>query len=161
MDFTLAQTSVVGVTPYEVFLVEITNDQVSFDATDASRIVDETRILIADGYRSYAALDGYLNPIVRQENGENLFLSAGQLTSDMIAVGPIVFPYFWNNFSGGTDAQIFQPPANSTNIQVYIQIRGVALSPSGNFFDVKQMQISDMGGLSYKLICQANSSVVV
>jgi hypothetical protein len=156
MDFTLAQTSVLGVTPYQVYLIQIDNDLVNFDDTTTNKQVTTTRILIADGYRNYAALDGYLNPIVTQENGENLVLSNGQIVANTIVVGPIVFPYTQNGFSGGTDAQIFQPPiGTNNNLQIYLQIQGVALSPSGNFFQVKEMKIAGMSGLSYQLVCTA------
>jgi hypothetical protein len=160
MDFSLAVTNIVAVTPYQVYLINIVNDQIDITDTSANRVVTQTRILMADGYRSYAPFDGYLNPIVQQEDGSQLVLSNGQLTSNKIMVGPIVFPYTLNNFSGGTDIQLFQPSiGNNNNTQIYIQIRGDALSPKGNFFDIKEAVISDMGGLSYRLICEATSSV--
>ena len=161
MDFTLAQTSILGVTPYSVYVIQIVNDQIDISDTDGYRAVTETRVLIADGYRPYSAGDGYLNPIVTQELGQQLIISNGQLTSNSIELGPIVFPYTQNNFSGGTDSQLFQPAIGSyNNVQVYVQLRGVGLAPNGNYFDVDQIVISDMGGLSYRVILKSNTSAV-
>ena len=158
-DFMLAFTSIIGRSPYEVFLITITNDQVDINDTNTNRVVTEQRILIADGYRSYAAGDGYLNPIVKQLDGQQLILSNGQLTSNHLMVGPIVFPYVWNNFSGGTDATLFQPPIGSnSNTQIYVQIRGPGLSPNGNFFEVKQVVLKNMAAFSYRLLLEATSS---
>ena len=162
MDFSLAVTNIVSVTPYSVYLINIVNDQVGLNDVDTNRVVTETRILLADGYRSYAPGDGYLNPIVTQNFGEELILSNAQITANLILVGPIVYPYFWNNFHGGTDSQIFQPPSNGkVNTQIYIQIRGDSLSTDGNYFDIKEIKTKDMGGLSYYLLCEGNSTQVV
>ena len=162
MDFTLAQTSIVGVTPYSVYVYQILNDQVDISDTDGYRVVLKERILIADGYRTYASQDGYLNPIVTQEMGESLLVSNGQITSNIIILGPLVFPYTANNFTGGIDTAIFQPPIlDNNNIQVYVQLRGDALSPKGNFFDVDEIKTADMGGLSYYVVLKSNTSAVV
>lgn len=161
MDFMLAQTSVLAVTPNSVYIVEVTNDQIGFNDTSAARITKETRVLIADGYRSYAAGDGYLNPIIEEPSGQSLVLSAGQLLNQTLQLGPIVFPYNWNNFAGGTDSNLFYPLVGSNkNVQIYVQIRGVGLALNSNFYDVDHMKIADMGGLSYYLMLNANSRAV-
>lgn len=158
-DFMLAFTSIIGRTPYQIFLITITNDQIDINDVNTGRVVTEQRILIADGYRSYAAGDGYLNPIVKQLSGEQLVLSNGQLTANQLMLGPIVFPYTANGFSGGTDAALFQPPLGSnSNTQIYVQIRGPGLSPKGNFFEVKQVVLKNMAAFSYKLLLEATSS---
>ena len=150
MDFGLAVPSIVGVSEYAVYLVTIANDQVDINDTDNNRVVYTSRITVADGYRNYAAGDGFLNPIIAQENSEQLIISNGQLTSDKLLLGPLVFPYTLNSFSGGTDPIVFQPPLNNvSNLQVYIQIQGAGLSLSGNFFTVSSVKIDDMSGLSY------------
>ena len=160
MDFGLATTSIIGVSPYAVYLVNIENGQISIDDTAGSRSVTETRLLIADGYRSYASTaDGYLNPMLKQLDGQQLLISNGQLTANHLVLGPLVFPYNWNNFAGGVDATLFQPPIGANNNSaIYIQIRGPALSPFGNFFEVKHVIITKMHGLSYRLLLQSTSS---
>lgn len=158
-DFMLAFTSIIGRSPYKTYLITITNDQVDINDTGSGRTVTEQRILIADGYRDYAAGDGYLNPIVKQLDGQQLVLSNGQLTANQLMVGPIVFPYDYNNFSGGTDSALFQPPIGSnSNTQIYVQIRGPGLSTNGNFFEVKQVVLKNMAAFSYRLLLESTSS---
>ena len=118
-----------------------------------------TRLLMADGYRNYSAGDGYLNPMVKQEHGENVVLSNGQLTNNIIYLGPLVLPYILNGVCGGIDPKLFQPALNkNNNIQIYIQLRGQALSPKGNYFQVKELKISDMGGISYIVVLEATNT---
>jgi hypothetical protein len=158
-DFMLAFTSIIGRSPYHSYLITITNDQVDINDVNTGRVVTQQRLLIADGYRDYAAGDGYLNPIIKQINGEQLVLSNGQLTANQIMLGPIVFPYNWNNFAGGTDSALFQPPLGSnSNTQIYVQLRGPGLSPNGNFFEVKQVVLKNMAAFSYRLLLEATSS---
>jgi hypothetical protein len=153
---------VLGVSPYSATVITITNDQVDIDDTDGYRNITSTRVLIADGYRSYSSGDGYLNPILAQEDSQQLMISNGQLTANSLILGPIVFPYTCNGFTGGTNAQLFQPSIGANNnIQVYLQIQGAGLSPTGNYFDVDKIVICDMSGLSYKVVLKANMSVVI
>ncbi len=160
MDFMLAVPSVIGVSEYSIYLINVINDQIGFNDTSINEVITETRLLVADGYRTYAAGDGYLNPCIKQETGQNLVLSNGQLTTNKLILGPLVFPYTCNNFSGGLDSMIFQPPVGTnSNQQIFIQIRGNALSPNGNYFDVEEINIADMGGLSYYLVLKANLEV--
>lgn len=163
MDFVLAYTSIIGVTPYQVYVVQIKNDQIDINDTDSARIVSSTRITVADGYRSYAAPDGYLNPILAQDKtkGEQLIISNGKLTANRLLLGPLVFSYTANNFSGGIDPQLFQPAIGSNNnLTVYVQIQGPGLSPTGNFFTIDEIAIDSMSGLSYQVILKSNNLTV-
>ena len=158
-DFSLAMASIIGRCPFSIYLITITNDQIDINDTNNARVITEQRLLYADGYRNYAAGDGYLNPIIKQLSGEQLILSNGQLTANQLLLGPLVFPYTWNNFSGGIDSVLFQPPIGSNNnTQIYIQVRGPALSPNGNFFEVKQVVLKNMAAFSYRLLLEATSS---
>jgi hypothetical protein len=160
-DFVLAYASIVGVSPYEAYLVEITNDQIAFNDTSSGRVVSSTRILLADGYRSYAAGDGYLDALIVQEYGQQLVLSNGQLTTNILLLGPLVFPYTENGFSGGFDSTLFQPAiASNNNIQIYVQIQGPGLSPKKNFFEVKEIRLVDMSGISYLAVLSASDRTV-
>jgi hypothetical protein len=162
MDYMLAIPSILGVAQYKVYLVQVVNDQIDFNDTAASRVVSSTRLLVADGYRDYATPDGYLNPTIQQEFGAQLVLSNGQFVDAVLLLGPLVFPYTANGFSGGIDPLILQPAIGSNNnIQIYIQIQGLGLNPKGNFFDVKEIRIADMGNLSYYAVLSANDKVVI
>lgn len=161
-DQALAVPSIVGVSPYAVYLVTITNDQVQFNDTGSSRAVLTERILVADGFRSYAALDGYLNPLITQMNGEALIISGGQILATNLVMGPLVAPYSYNSFVGGTDPQLFQPLQGSTaNTQVFVQIKGTGLSPKGNWFAIKWVELDALRGLTFKVILESTSGVVV
>jgi hypothetical protein len=94
-----------------------------------------------------------------------LIVSNGLFTANHILLGPIVNPYTYNNFSGGISSDIFQPAyGTNVNAQIYIQIKGKNLNPNGNFFDIKEIVSGGKEGmntLSYKLLLQSNSSVVI
>jgi hypothetical protein len=159
MDFTLAIPAIIGVAPYSIFVVTIANDQVDINDVATNRQVTETRILLADGYRDYAGGDGYLNPFIVQSEGNQLVLSHGQLTANTLKMGPLVPPYFWNDFAGGTDSAVFQPSIGSNNnLQVFVQIRGHELTLNGNFFEVKEIVIDTLMGLSYHVMLEATAS---
>lgn len=148
--------SILGIRQYQSWLITVQNEQIGFDDSTSQRIVTQTRLLVADGYRSYSVGDGYLNLHVQQEDGQQLVISNGQITAQKLMLGPLVFPYFVNNFSGGYDPAIFQPAlGTSNNKNIYIQIRGPALSPKGNFFEVKKMVIKGMSNITYRLELEA------
>lgn len=162
MDYSLASTSISAVSPYSAYIIKIVNDQVDITDTDADRVVTESRILIADGHRWYAPGDGYLNPILEQEDGQQLIISNGQLTTTRLILGPLVFPYTTYFVSGGTDVNLFQPQIGSNNnVQVYVQVRGPGLSLKSNYFVVDRIMTEDMTGLSYKVLLISNTSVVI
>ena len=167
-DQTNAVDCIISENTKAVYVVQITNDQVAFNDTSAARVVSSNRITIADGYRPYVAtddtpFDGYLNPYVRQLTpSEVKVLSPGQLSSNMFLVGPILFPYTFNSHSYGLDPLlIFQPAiGNNNNNQVYVQIFGVGLPSTSNYFAVKQIVLAGKGilaGLSYKVLVEATN----
>lgn len=160
-DQALALPSILGVSQYAVFLITVSNDQVDINETDTQRLVSKKRIVIADGYRAYSSADGYLNPMLSQEEGEQLIISAGKLTANRLLLGPLVFPYTLNNFSGGFDPQLLQPANGGGNKQVYIQIQGIGLSPSGNFFTIKELVLDQMSNISYSVVLQSNLLSIV
>jgi hypothetical protein len=151
LDFGMVGVNVVGLKPYQVDLITIQNDQIGFNDVSTGRSVNVFRLLVADGYRFYAPGDGYLNPKVTQESGEQLMVSGGQLTSITIRLGPFCFPYNVNNFAGGKDPALFQP----TSGQVYVRIMGPGMAAEGNFFDVMKVATDNMGNLTYYLILTA------
>lgn len=149
-------TSIVGITQYQVWLINVTNDPIGFDDASNQRSVTQTRLTVADGYRTYAVGDGYLNPRVRQVDGEQLLISNGQITAQKLMLGPFVFPYTVNGFSGGIDPVKFQPAIGNTNsTEIYIQLRGPALSPKSNFFEVKKIVLLGMNNIAYRLELEA------
>jgi hypothetical protein len=134
---------------------------VAFDDVSTNRVIQETRLLVADGYNQFAPPDGYLNPMIEQENGQQLTISNGAITANTLKLGPFAFPYTYNNFSGGIDPIIFEPPNDgSNNIQLYIHIVGTSLSPKGNYFSIKRIMIDGMGDISYSLLLEAFPGVV-
>jgi hypothetical protein len=158
MDFGLANASIVGVAEYNVYLITVVNDVIGFGDSNTSLATTAQRIVIADGYRSYAGGDGYLNPIIQQNNGQNIVLSNGLITANTLTLGPIVLTYFANNFAGGIDPVNFQPATGTNNnTQIYIQIGGPGLSPTGNFFQIKEVIINGMSNLSYQLLLIATA----
>lgn len=158
MDQALALPSILGVSQYQSYLITITNDQISSSDPSNQKVVVETRLTVADGYRCNVP-GFYLNPMVKQMQGEQIVLSNGQLTNNLLLLGPFVFPYCWRGCSFGTDPQIFQPASHKTsNIQVYLQIKGLGLSPKGNFFEIKEIKIDDMSNLSYQLVLEATKT---
>jgi hypothetical protein len=149
-----------------IYVVVVSNDQVAFNDTSAARVVSKTRITIADGYRPYIAqqdspFDGYLNPDVRQLTPAEIKLySPGQLSSNMFLIGPILFPYVFGGKNYGLDPLlVFQPSiGGNNNLQVYVQIFGLGLPNTTNYFVIKRIILSGKGiaeGLAYKVLIEA------
>lgn len=162
-DQMLAVPSILGVATYQSFITLITNDQVDINDTDTSRLVTSTRLLIADGYRVYAGTsDGYLNPELHQEKGEQLIISNGKLTANRLILGPLAFPYSLNGLSSGIDPQLFQPAigSNNNNISLYVQIKGIGLNPNTNFFTVEEIILDDMANLLYRVVLKSNNLTI-
>lgn len=150
----------------QVFVVQVLNSQIGYNDTGASKIVNTTRITIADGYRAFVAqddtpFDGYLYPCVRQLSpAETKILANGQLSTNMFLVGPILFPYTYNGNSYGLDPlATFQPSiSGNSNQQMYVQLFGVGLPTTTNLYAVKQIVLTGKGilpGLSYKVLIEA------
>lgn len=160
MDEGLAIPSIMGVSEYQSYLIIITNDQINSDDSSNNKVVVTSRLTVADGYRCWAPRDGYLNPMLKQMAGEQITISNGQLTNNLLVLGPLVFPYEICCETRGTDPQRFQTVSyQSNNTQIYIQIKGLGLSPLGNFFQVKEIKIDDMGSLSYHVLLEATVTV--
>jgi len=161
-DMTNAVDCLLAQNRKQINYVAITNDAINYDDTNINKTTIISRLTIADGYRSYAPYDGYLNPGFEQISAENTVLSAGQLTDNLFLIGPFVFPYELNGVSGGVDPYLFQPSIGSNNnIQIYLQIFGLGLSPQGNFYKIKEIKLSGKGiqaGISYKLLIQSTQS---
>ena len=152
----------------QVFVITVSNDQVAYNDTSSSRVVSSQRITIADGYRPFVyqedtPFDGYLYPCVRQLSpSEVKVISNGQLSSNMFLLGPIQFPYTLGSFSGGLDPlATFQPTiGGSNNLQIYVQLFGVGLPSTTNYFDVKEIVLTGKGinpGLSYKVLLESSN----
>lgn len=157
-DAMLAQPSILGVAPYICNLVTKTGAQRSVGQTSGLGTITTTRLLVGamfDGYFSFAPNDGYLNPLVRDVNGEVAILSAQTLTEMEWMLGPLVFPYqatdiYGNAITGGTDANLFFP--STPEINVYIQLLGPGLNPTyGAYFKVQEVVLSKAFNVSYKL----------
>jgi hypothetical protein len=163
-DYAQLGPCLVGFNPYACWIVEINNDQ-SFNATTAP-VIFQTRLTVANAYSSYAPGDGYLNPPVRQMSGQQILLSGGAITDNLITMGPFVFPYETTFVSGGTDPVSFQPDSSTFNNQLYVWIntsgtgQGLALNANnGNYFEVKKLQLSNMNNISYLVVLQSTSYV--
>jgi hypothetical protein len=149
----------IGECPYSVWLVTVTNDQISFNQTAVSRLVQIQRITIGgaplypNGYNNTLIPgDGYCNPIIKQDDNTVLTMANGQLNADKLRIGPICFPYLLDVFNGGTDPIIFQPArGQATNTQNYIQVLGLGLAPTGNLFRIERLDVN-MNGIFYHLV---------
>jgi hypothetical protein len=160
-DYATTATCVIGEAAYEVNLITIINDQINFNdsITTPGRTVSIKRLTIADGYRGFVTPDGYMNVPVKQVDGEQLLLSGGIITNQLLILGPISFPYTAGHVSGGIDPNVFQPPRGSSgNTQIFIQLQGQSLSSNGNFFEIKQIMLSHMATVCYNLLLQATAS---
>jgi hypothetical protein len=145
----------------KVFLVTIMNDAIDFQDNTKNKAAIQTRLIIADGYRSTAPGDGYLNPGVHQVKSNINVLSAGQLVDNTILVGPFCFPYERNNQWFGIDPIIFQPWLSNNNLQVYLLIFGEGLAKNGDFFKITEIVISGKGmgdNISYKVKAEATNT---
>lgn len=162
-DFTNVVDCLLAQNRKQVNLVIITNDNINYNDPTNQKTVIETRITIADHYRSYAPIDGYLNPRVEQYNSDIMVSANGQLTDNLLLIGSLVFPYEVNGFRGGIDPVMFQPASSSvSSIQTYIQILGLGLSPQGNWFQIKEIKLTGKGiqeGISYKVLVEATSTI--
>jgi hypothetical protein len=155
-DYALLGRVMLGECPYAVWLYQITNDQISFADLPANPTITKTRLTVCEGYLSFAPGDGYLNPPVSQLTGEQLVLSGGALTDNIVKLGPLVFPYV-SGQGGGINPQIFQN-TSPNNEQLYIQLTGPSLNANGNYFVVKQLVIESMNNIRYWVLLQATSS---
>jgi hypothetical protein len=153
-----------GLSPYQCYLTKIVNDQISFNDVETNAVRTDTRITVSTGYEAWIEPDGYMNPGVSQLSEEQLFLSAGALSSNEIWLGPLVMPYHTSfGVSGGTDPNLFQPVIGSNNnVQIYIWIKGFGLnSANGNYFAVKKIASGPMHGLGFYLVLTAIQAPVV
>jgi hypothetical protein len=146
-----------------VYVITVTGDTTNFDDTGLTRILTSQRITIADGYRAWTAsqitgMDGYLYPRVEELTGQALVLAGGQLTDKLFLIGALVLPYNFNGMVGGLDPlPTFQPTSNA-NIDVYIQVFGLGLPRTVNYYKVKNIVLSGkhiQEGISYKVLCEA------
>ena len=168
-DYTIAIPSILGVAEYPVYLVNITNGIVSHNDVGASRVRTDTRILVADGYRAYAAQDGYLNPVVKvipKVENQTIILAGASLTGLEVMLGPLVFPYSLplTGQSGGFDPSLFQPGNNSNNLntQIYVHIFGLGLNKAvGNYFKVSEIVLQGMSNICYKVRLTGIEDVIV
>ena len=150
-----------------VYIVYVSGDITNFDDPINQKVIVKNRVTIADGYRAWTAteitaMDGYLYPRVEQLRGQALVLAGGQLTDKLFLIGSLCLPYDFNGFHGGLDPiQTFQTaPTNNSNIEVLLQIFGLGLPGSVNYFKIKDIVLSGKGiqeGISYKVLAEETS----
>lgn len=162
-DFAQSVQSNLGLNPNKCWFVNVVNDQINFDSLPASTTPVLTRITLADGYRFWTSGgddDGYLNPQVNQLSSEQVVLSGGSLTDNMVILGPLVYPYvspYGHTF--GTDPNLFQKVDDSfSNNQLFIKIIGPTFPPQGSYFEVKRIIIGDMENVDYSVLLKSTSS---
>jgi hypothetical protein len=156
MDQSLAIVSINSVASYQVWLIQTTNNNVSFSDTNSATTV-RTRITVgaSPGYSIYAPNDGYTNPMIEQpDDAQTITIANGQLTANRLLMGPLVFPYTYNNASGGWDPLLtFQPPRGAAkHVESVVQILGEGLATTGNYFKVKSIVLKQsLFTLSYQV----------
>ncbi len=156
----LVVASVQSIAQYHPWVVQVQTSSISSNQVNsANRIVLLSRITVGSGYffpdgynPLYAPDDGYCYPMIHQEDNTPLTMENGELNATTVILGPLVYPYCFNNITGGFDPTIFQPRriAGKT-IQNFIQILGPGLSTTGNLFRVAEVRQADLSHLSYKL----------
>lgn len=156
-DYGLLGRVLLGECPIAAYVVEMVNDQINFDTLPSiTPTITKTRITVAEGYISFAPGDGYLNPPIKQLSAEQISLSGGVLTDNMVVLGPLTFPYT-SIGPGGTDPNIFQP--SITNGQTYVLLQGPGFnSTNGNYFEIKQIMLDDMKHITYHVLLKATAS---
>ena len=163
-DFTNAVDCLLSQNQKPTYIIYVSGDVTNFNDPVNQKVIVRSRLTIADGYRAWTAsqihgLDGYLYPRVEQLKGQALVLAGGQLTDKLFTIGSFTLPYVWNTNNYGLDPlSTFQPaPNNNNNIEVYIQVFGLGLPNSVNYFKVKDVVLSGKGiqeGISYKVLCE-------
>lgn len=157
----------IGECPYQVFLVTQANASVDYDTLyNGPAPLQLTRILIADGYRVNLAIppsDGYLYPMVIEEDTNVLMASQGNLTTKHVLLGPLVLPYSINGINGGTDPAIFSPGLNGNeNLQYWMLLIGPGIiggNGQGNYYDIDEIRLDLMNNINYYLLLSAAKSM--
>lgn len=157
LDVGYAQPARLGLHPYSITAVVITNSGGVRPGVGGTRIRTETRILSFDGYEFNAGVDGYLNPSFEQVvfGSKDIILSAGILTDKDYRIGPIVYPYHYSGITGGVDFSITNPVYDdSKNIQLYFHVIGPAY-PNGQYF--KRIWSKEDSNLAYYLYIRSTA----
>lgn len=131
-DYGNVADCIVNDNPFEVYLVTITQNP---------RVRTDTRLTIADGYRSYAP-NGFLNPHIRQVTAKEALQSGGRLNTKDYCLGPMVYPYNMNGITGGFDIINFDP--NIKGQTTYIKLVGLD-TPSTGLYCKKAFSLADNG----------------
>lgn len=160
-DFVSAYQSILGLAPFKIYLTKIVNDHIAFNDPDNTAVRTDTRLLIADGYRTYSGTsDGYLNPPLKQRYGQQIIISAGALTNNELVLGPLTLPYTMFGTSGGIDPNLFQTfNTGNNNTQLFVWIQGPGLnSTNGNYFSIKEVIIEPMVNICYSVLLEATAN---
>lgn len=145
---------------FEVYLVNVTNDQVNFNDSDASRTRVDTRITVG------SAIGTNLNPhvsyITKMDEFTTSVLAGGALTDMELMLGPLIFPYDTGYQTGGYSPSNFQPgPTSAKNTQIYVHLIGDGLNQAnGNYFKVKEVVLNGMDNTFYYVKLTAIQDVI-
>ena len=135
--------------PYQISIVNITNDQVNFDDVASGKVRVETPLTVG------SAVGPNLNPhieyLTKFDSNEVSVLAGGALQDIEIMLGPLAFPYDTGFQTGGIDPALFAPARTpASNTQVYVHITGIGFNQTnGNYFKIKEVTLNGMDNIFY------------
>jgi hypothetical protein len=156
LDVCYEQPARLGLHPYSITAIVITNTGGSRPGVGGTRVRTDTRILLFDGYENGSSKDGYLNPKFEQVTGQDVFLSGNVLTDKDYKVGPLVYPYSYDSINQGTDFRVSNPVYSSDNTQLYFYVVGPAF-PNGQYF--KRFSSKEDSALAYTLFIRLTNEI--
>jgi hypothetical protein len=146
--------------PYQVFLVNVINDQVNFNDSAATRVRTDTQITVGTGVG--LNLNPHIQYLVKMDTNQVSVLAGAALTDMEIMLGPLAFPYNTGYQSGGFDPANFQPgPTSANNTQIYVHILGEGMNQiNGNYFKVNEVVLNGMDNIFYYVKLTAIQDVI-
>lgn len=138
-----------GLHSQQIYLVTITTSGVDVFGESGTRARTDIRLTLS-GAGIQTQADGYLNPAVEQVTNGEVFLSGGLLSDKDFRIGPIVFPYTFNSYSGGTDSKLLDPAVVAgNNVQFFFRIIGTSFHNNLNGVYLKHKWSRKDSALSY------------
>lgn len=149
-----------SLSPNQVFVVNIVNDQINFDDNPSNRLRTDTQIFVGSGIAPN--LNPHTQYLTKFDNNQVDVLAGAALTDMQIMLGPLAYPYNTGYQIGGFDPANFQPgPTGASNTQIYIHIIGGGFNQAnGNYFKVAEVVLNGMDNIFYYVRLISISDVI-
>ena len=158
VDATTGALALIGLHPYQVWLVNITTTGGVDPGDGGTRTRTDTRITVFDGYNPNGAGDGYKYPFVRYVTGKEIALSNNRLNDKDFCIGPLMYPYDVGSFNQGTSSSIFDP-VDGGDQQIYIHMFGTDLDPVNGAYCSTIYTIQD-SAISYRVFIRNTGTII-